>query len=101
MCSYLSQAMKKMMGVSLAATRYSRDRNRSARQGKESEQSADAVGVVVLAVVPDSSAGGGGLGGDVWFNAVRREYRINDVMQCVIGLCDRRRAEVQWLIIIL
>jgi len=55
----------------------------------------------VLAVVPDSGASGSGSGGDVRLDAVGREYRINAVMQCVIGLCDKRCVEVQWLIIIL
>jgi len=55
----------------------------------------------VLAVVPDSGAGGGGSSGDVWFGAVGYEYRIDAAVQRVIGLCDRRCVEVQWLIIIL
>ena len=55
----------------------------------------------MLAVVPDSGASGGGPGGDVRLDAVGREYRLDDAMQCVIGLRDRRCVEVQWLIIIL
>ena len=55
----------------------------------------------MLADIPDSGAGCDGPGGDVWLGTVGREYRINDVMQCVNGLRDRRCAEVQWLIIIL
>ena len=55
----------------------------------------------MLAVVPDSSAGGDGPGGDVWLGTVGREYRIDDAVQCVIGIRDRRCVEVQWLIIIL
>ena len=53
------------------------------------EQSADAIGVVVLAVVPDSGADGGWSGGDVWAGTVGREYWIDDAVQCVIGLCDK------------
>ena len=81
--------------------RYSRDRSRGARQVKSSEQSTDTGGVIVLAVVPDSGASGSGSGGDVRLDAVGREYRINDVMQCVVSLRDRRCVEIQWLIIIL
>ena len=55
----------------------------------------------MLAVVPDSGASGGGPGWDVRLDAVGREYRINDVMQCVVSLRDRRCVEIQWLIIIL
>ena len=53
------------------------------------EQSTDTVGVVVLAVVPADGAGGGRPGGDVWAGTVGREYRINDVMQCVVSLRDK------------
>ena len=55
----------------------------------------------MLADISDSGAGDDGLGGDVRFDAVGREYRLDDAMQCVIGLRDRRCVEVQWLIIIL
>ena len=55
----------------------------------------------MLADIPDSGAGDDGLGGDVRFNAVGGEYRLNDAVQCVIGLRDKRYAEVQWLIITL
>ena len=65
------------------------------------EQSTDTVGVDALATVPVSGASGSGLGGDVWAGTVGREYRINDVMQCVVSLRDRRCVEIQWLIIIL
>ena len=55
----------------------------------------------MLADIPVGSAGGGGSGGDVRLDAVGREYRIDDAVQCVIGIRDRRCVEVQWLIIIL
>ena len=70
-------------------------------QGKLSEQSADTVGVVALADIPDSGASGSGPGGDVRLDAVGREYRLDAAVQRVIGLCDRGCVEVQWLIIIL
>ena len=65
------------------------------------EQSTDTVGVDALATVPVSGAGGGMPGGDVRLGAVGREYRIDAAVQRIISLCDRRCAEVQWLIIIL
>ena len=43
----------------------------------------------MLADIPVGGAGGGGLGGDVWSGAVGCEYRFDDVVQCVIGLCDK------------
>jgi len=55
----------------------------------------------MLADIPVGGAGGGGLGGDVRFDAVGREYWIDDAVQCVVSLRDKRCVEVQWLIIIL
>ena len=55
----------------------------------------------MLADIPDSGAGGGGPGGDVRFDAVGREYWIDDVVQCANRIRRERCVEVQWLIIIL
>ena len=55
----------------------------------------------MLADIPDSGASGSGSDGDVRLGTVGREYRIDAAVQRIISLCDRRCAEVQWLIIIL